>query len=77
MDEEHRRRCEKAKKSTVSCFRMLRSVYFNQQLKDTFLNVNPYLAQIFAYESPEDVIDSVKDVASQMFCGTSQSRTDP
>ena len=41
---------------------------FQSTVEGTFLNVNPYLAQIFAYESPEDVIDSVKDVASQMFC---------
>lgn len=41
---------------------------FQSTIEGTFLNVNPYFAQIFGYESPEDVIDSVKDVASQMFC---------
>jgi PAS domain S-box-containing protein len=41
---------------------------FQSIVEGRFLNVNPAFAQMYGYESPEDVINSVKDVASQLFC---------
>jgi two-component system, cell cycle sensor histidine kinase and response regulator CckA len=40
---------------------------FRSTPQGTVLNVNPAYAQIYGYESPEEVIDSVKDVAAQLY----------
>src|SRR5208337_4382046 len=41
---------------------------FQSTVDGTILSANPAYAQMFGYQSPEDVADSVKDVATEMYC---------
>jgi len=41
---------------------------FQSTLEGTLLRVNPAYSQIYGYDFPEDAVDSVKDVATQLFC---------
>ena len=49
---------------------------FQSTLEGTLLSVNPAYSQIYGYDSPEDAIDSVKDVASQMYLYARKAPTD-
>ncbi|MCL4538590.1 MAG: PAS domain S-box protein, partial [Bacteroidetes bacterium] len=47
---------------------------FQSSIEGKLLNANPAFAQIYGYQSTEDVIDSVKDVAAQLFCAPDTRR---
>jgi PAS domain S-box-containing protein len=40
---------------------------FQASLEGKFIQINPAMAQIFGYNSPEEMVDSIRDIDSQIF----------
>ena len=71
-----RQRAERAQKQAEERFR---SIFENavegiyQSTPDgRFISVNPAMARIFGYASAEEMVESVTDIASQLYCDTSR-----
>ena len=53
-------------KNIRAFLKMPQKGYFNHQWKGRYLKVNPAMARIFGYESPEDMVKSITDISKQI-----------
>ncbi len=75
-DTTERRRAEEVLKASEEKYR---SIFDNavvgiyrSSLEGRFLTVNPAMARIFGYESPEEMIDKISDIATQFYANPDQ-----
>ena len=56
-----------AEKNYRSIFENALEGIFQSSLEGTFLKVNPAVARIFKYDSPEEIINSISDIGKQIY----------